>query len=166
MFDRGAGLYQVNWTATLGQFSAKYLTYIDAGHTTQANYEPALSRVRILDAETEAQRVWLVEMADVVAAGTQGEALAAVAGHAGRNTVLDGGAGIADVVHDVTNNQLQSARLRVFATKAAADAATLGAADGADGELFRLVFDVANYIAAPTSSPNNDVLQNARRTLT
>lgn len=166
LLDRGAGLYQVNWPAVLGQFSAVFLTYTDAAHTTLANYDPAISRVRILDAEAEAQRVWLVETADVVTAGTQGEALAAMAGHAGRHTVLDGGAGVPDIVHDVTNNQLQSARLRVFASKAAADAATLGAADGADGELLRLVFDVANYVAAPTSTPANVVLQNARRSLT
>ena len=61
------------------------------------------------------------------------------------------------------NNNLTAARLRLFASKAAADAATLGAADGADSEILRLNIDSASY-AAGNATPALEVLTDMRRT--
>lgn len=53
------------------------------------------------------------------------------------NAVMDGGSGVANAVY--TNGVLTSARIRVFGSAAAAAAATAGAADGAEGELYRFL---------------------------
>jgi len=53
-----------------------------------------------------------------------------------RNSLLDGGAGFANVQRNA-DKVMTSARLRVFASAAARAAATPGALDGADGETHR-----------------------------
>lgn len=164
MTDIGGGLYQAEWASpTLGQFEAGYLTYTDAAHTTRSNDLAGGDDVLITDASADAGLVWERQQADHVTDGSFGQAMALVAGHAGKNAVLDGGPGQPNVPHNVSNN-LISCRLRVFATAAQAAAATLGAADGADGEILRTTFDSANYVAGSlTATPQ--VLANFLRTV-
>lgn len=164
--DRGGGLYQVSWTATEGQFSARFLTFSDAAHTTRTNHEPGLSHLEITDRDAAnvaiAGAVWDEDKGAHVLPGSFGEATIAAAGHAGLHCVLDGGDGLPNIPHN-TNNNMTSARLRIFATAADAAAATMGAADGADGEILRLFFDSATYNAGnATASP--EVLANFLRT--
>lgn len=168
MTDQGGGLYQAIWVSpVLGQYEAGYLTYTDAGHTTRSIDEPASDDIFVSDAAADvadiADAVWEEAAADHVTDGTMGVLQVAAGGHAGANSVLDGGAGVPNIPHN-SNNNLTSARLRIFANKAAADAATLGAADGADGEIIRLNFDVANYTNGTTTAVP-EILINALRTL-
>ena len=104
--------------------------------------------------------VWDAAKTGHIAAGSLGEAVTLAAAHAGVDVVLDGGAGFASVQIDADNN-LIGARLRAFGSSALANAATLGAADGADGELKR--FDVtANYVngnATPTVKVLTDMVR-------
>lgn len=66
------------------------------------------------------------------------------------NSVTDGGAGAASIVYD-SGKRLTSARVRVFASAAAANAAVLGAANGADGEIARYTL-TATIAASVTES--------------
>ena len=104
--------------------------------------------------------VWDAAKTGHIAAGSLGEAVTLAAAHAGVDVVLDGGAGFSSVQIDADNN-LIGARLRAFGSSALANAATLGAADGADGELKR--FDVtANYVngnATPTVKVLTDMVR-------
>lgn len=71
------------------------------------------------------------------------------------NSVTDGGFGFPSIQRD-SGKRLLTLRRRVFASKAAAIAATLGAADNADGEIFR-------YIATSTVDLNvNSSLRSLR----
>lgn len=80
---------------------------------------------------------WDESVAAHVASGSFGELLDITKSLAGRtNTVIDGGPGTPDVVTNTTGFTT-FARIRVFATSGAADAATKGAADGDDSEIFR-----------------------------
>ena len=164
MTDVGGGLYQAEWASpTLGQFEAGYLTYTDAAHTTRSKDLPGGDDILITDASADAGLVWDRQQADHVTDGSFGQAMALVAGHAGKNAVLDGGAGVPNVPHN-GNNNLTTCRLRVFATAAEASAATLGAADGADGEILRSTFDSTNYVSGSlTAVP--EVLANFVRTV-
>lgn len=62
--------------------------------------------------------------------------LARILGLCGENTVIDGGDGAPSPVFG-TSNLMTVWRIRTFASKAATDAATLGAADDANGETYR-----------------------------
>lgn len=66
-----------------------------------------------------------------------GVSVARVLGLLHENAMLDGGAGVLTGPTYSDNNVLESARLRVFANAAALAAATEGAANGADGEIYR-----------------------------
>lgn len=78
-------------------------------------------------------------------AGSLAEAIAIIRG--GRLWhVLDGGSGTANVTLDAKSLML-SGRLRIFATAVAAAAATMGAADGADGEIASTTFTTAAAVA-------------------
>ena len=86
-------------------------------------------------------------------AGSLAEYLVKAVGVAQENTVIDGGAGAAEIVYDTTPFALTS-RLRIFATPAEATAATPGAADGADGEIARVTYTGTphgTYAALPGS---------------
>jgi len=165
--DRGGGLYQVEWPLpTLGQFTARFLTYSDLALTVRTNDEPGIADIRIEDRAADnaliAGAVWDVQRAAHVASGSFGEGVIAAAGHAGLHSVIDGGAGVPNVPHN-TNNNLISSRLRIFPSKALADAATMGAADAADGEILRLFFDNASYTAG-NAAATVQILTNFVRT--
>lgn len=159
----GFGKYQApaNATLPLGKYGLLFLVYTDAGHTVlSADYAQGDGQVTVIKAT--ADDVWDEAIADHVLIGSTGEALLATAGHAGLHGVLDGGSGSPAIPHN-TNNNLTTCRLRIFATKALADASTLGASDDADGELLRLNVDLANYMAGSlTAVP--EVLTSIRRT--
>lgn len=87
------------------------------------------------DAVNEIADVVLREVVNdhVATAGSLAEAIAVVRG-ARTAYVLDGGDGQANVTLDA-QGLMTSGRIRLFSTPALAGSATLGAADGADGEL-------------------------------
>jgi hypothetical protein len=124
------------------------------------NIETNVGSLNNLSAADVENAVWDAAKTGHIGAGTLGEAMALAAAHAGVDVVLDGGAGFAAVQVDPDNN-LTGARLRAFASSILATAATLGAADGADGEFKR--FDVtANYVngnATPTVKVLTDMLR-------
>jgi hypothetical protein len=100
-----------------------------------------------IDAKTSALPSDPADASDVAAAiATLTAKLDIINGLHQRNSVLDGGAaaiggltGWPGVQYSATK-ELRAARRRVFANKADADAATLGAADDAEGEIARYVF--------------------------
>lgn len=160
--DLGGGSYALHPSApAAGDYIVTFKTYTDAGHTTLSTaYRFKDEQVFVRDATADA--VWDAAKTAHTTAGTFGEAVIAAAGHAGLHAVLDGGSGSANAPHN-SNNNLTSARLRIFKDKVDADAATLGAADAADGELLRLNVDLASYVAGSvTVSP--EVLASMRRT--
>jgi len=122
--------------------------------------ESDIGTLNNLSAADVENAVWDAAKTGHIAAGSLGEAVTLAAAHAGVDVVLDGGAGFASVQIDADNN-LIGARLRAFGSSALANAATLGAADGADGELKR--FDVtANYVngnATPTVKVLTDMVR-------
>lgn len=139
------------------------LVETDAAAAARAAATQALiTALNDLSATDVENAVWDAAKSGHVVAGSFGEAVVAAAGHAGLHCVLDGGAGAANIPDDGDNN-LVSARLRIFATKALADAAALGAVDGADGELLRLNIDLASYTAG-NQTPNIQRLVSMRRT--
>lgn len=151
MSDRGDGLYQATLTApTSGDYSVLFET---------SGFETVSEQLRVRAPVVD--QILDEPIASHVTAGTVGEALLAAAGHAGLRAVLDGGAGSPSIPHDA-NNQLTSARLRVFADGTDISLVTLGAADGADGELIRLNVDAAQYNAGSLSAVPT-ILANMRR---
>lgn len=151
------GKYQATTTAlaTAAPLSVLYITYDDAGHTVKSTkFGVKDEDLRIVD--PIADQVWDELKAGHVTAGSFGEAVTAAAGHAGLHAVLD------NVAHNA-NNSLTAARLRVFGNKAAADAATLGAADDDNGEILRLKVDSAGY-SGVSAAVALEVLSNLRRT--
>lgn len=156
------GLYQATTTAAAaaGKFSVHYVTYQDAGHTTVSNKFARVGEdLRVVT--PIANQVFDAPSASHVVVGSIGEALIFMAGNAGKHSLLDGGSGFANVQQS-SNNQLTSARLRIFASAAARAAATPGAADGADGELKRIDM-TGSYVAGNQSPPSIDVLQRFAR---
>jgi hypothetical protein len=152
LVDRGDGLYQATFAApAVGDYSVLFET---------TGFETVSEQLRVR--APVADQVLDEALSGHASAGSVGEALLAAAGHAGLHAVLDGGDGAPSIPHDL-NNQLTAARLRIFGDKAAADAATLGAADGADGELLRLFVDAATYNAGSLSAVPT-VLAAIRRT--
>lgn len=135
---------------------------LDNMDATISSIAAAIAALNDLDAASVTAAVWDAAKSAHVLSGSFGEAMVAAAGHAGLHCVLDGGSGAASLPHD-SNNQLTAARLRIFADKATADAATLGAADGADGELIRLFIDSAIYNAGSLAAVPT-VLAALRRT--
>jgi len=125
--------------------------------------ESDIGTLNNLSAADVENAVWDAAKTGHIASGSLGEALTLAAAHAGVDVVLDGGAGNPSVQHDADNN-LTTARLRAFASEALASAATLGAADGADGELRR--FDVSASYANGNASPTIKVLTDMVRVVT
>jgi hypothetical protein len=165
--DRGGGLYQVEWLVPVaGQFSARYLTYSDALHTTRTMHEPGLDSVRIddraLDAVVIAAAVWDAAMAAHSTDGSFGLALISAANDAGVFVLWDGGAGTPNASYNANNN-LTSGRSRIFPNLAARDAATPGAADGADGEIKAFFWDEATYTPASTVGVVPELLRQFKR---
>jgi hypothetical protein len=78
--DRGGGLYQAEWISPpAGDFSAVFLTFEDAGHTTRTDHEPGVDHIRI---ETWAAVASAVADTDLSASVTPGSAgLAQVLAH-------------------------------------------------------------------------------------
>jgi len=137
---------------------ASLLDNLDAAISSIATQIASLND---LDASEVAAAVWSAAKTGHVISGSFGEALVASSGDAGLNTVLDGGPSLPDIPH--ADNNLTSARLRIFATANAATAATNGAPDGADGELLRLNFDLADYGDGSIATVPK-ILKNALRT--
>ncbi len=152
MTDRGSGRY--DYTAASPATAGYYQLLIETpGFET-------VSDVLLVSADFASQ-ILDEALSGHVTIGTVGEALAAAAGHAGLRVVLDGGPGVPNIPHS-SDNQLTTARLRVFATDAAVAAATMGALDGADGELLRLNVDVASYQPG-NANASPAILTNMRR---
>lgn len=150
--DQGGGLYNTTRSAPA---AGDYSGLIVAG----VGFERSSYNLRVRD--PVADQVWDASRSAHAVVGSFGEALIAAAGHAGMHVRLDGGAGFANIQDDGDNN-LTSARARIFATAAAEAAATNGAADGADGELVRLNVNVATY-AAGNQTPTIRRLLNMSR---
>lgn len=117
--------------------------------------EAGIGALNNLSASDVEDAVWDSLKTSHISAGSLGEALALAAAHAGVDVVLDGGSGNASIQHDADNN-LTAARLRAFASSGLASAATLGAADGADGEFRK--FDIAASYTNGNASPTIKVL--------
>lgn len=155
------GLYRVLHPGlVVGSYQVVFESFDDAGFTIPtANISRGEESVEVVD--VVADRVLNASIAGRTANGTFGRALALAGAHAGHNSVLDGGAGFSSVQNNTSNN-LETCRLRVFATEAAALAATPGAADGADGEEFRMEF--AGQYNSAAASAALQVLANISRT--
>lgn len=168
MGDEGGGLYQATWTpTTVGQYEAGYLTFSDAAHTTRtidkATSDDVVVSDRAADLSAITGGVWEELASAHTVDGTMGALQVVSGGHAGANAVLDGGAGSPNIPHN-TNNNLTTCRLRIFATAVDASSATLGAADGADGEIMRATFDATNYVPGSLSAVP-ELLANFLRTV-
>jgi hypothetical protein len=166
--DGGNGRYSLTipTPGVVGEvYEVDFTIFTDAGYTTIATGlgHPGGDIIYVIDTDTmSAVTMWTLAKSGNAPPGSFGEALVAAAGHAGLHAVLDGGVGFPNIQVN-GNNNLTQARLRIFEDKAAADAATLGAADGADSELLRLFIDLADY-AAGAAAPTIQVLANMRRT--
>lgn len=91
--DRGGGLYQVEWAApVVGQFSAVFLTYSDAAHTTRTDHEPGLDHLRIEDWSSIADAVLDEDLSTHVTLGSNG--LAQVLQHYAGAIHIDTGSGL------------------------------------------------------------------------
>ncbi len=114
----------------------------------ETNFDTILG-VKLVKAGYATQYLWVPvdNTPDVAVAeiGTLATAVAAVSLQVSRvlgllhhNSLVDGGAGETEPTYSITK-VLLSARVRVFASAVALAAATKGAADGADSEVFRYV---------------------------
>lgn len=117
----GSGLYAGTYTFTAtGYYTVTYTTYSDAGHTVvNATYDRTEEQVEVVsEAGTDAAiaaAVWNSSLADYLTAGSIGEALFTIRGLLQYNYVLD--------QTDYNNKGLLvSGRIRIFASKADADA--------------------------------------------
>jgi hypothetical protein len=115
-----------------------------------AVYQEAAGPNRFYQSEHHIYRSTIGESLEVTTAGTVGDALRVIFGMLYDNAMLD------ETDYD-PKGVLTSGRVRLFATPAAAAAATDGAADDADGEWAR--FTIA---AEPEAAPNERFTKNFR----
>lgn len=80
--------------------------------------------------------------------GTVGHAMLVSLSVPQQNVVIDGGAGLVEIVYD-SNGLMTSGRRRSFATPGAATAATPGAVDGADGEISLVMYTGVAHSTLP-----------------
>ena len=136
------GHYQRNFDASAVTLTAGDVLvaeyWIDDGGSVVADAHDLLIMVAALPGVPPtpaaiADAVWDEPLSGHITAGTTGAALAVVLGVAGKTNIRWDNA-----VYSPATGFLASIRLRVFASAGAASAATPGAADGADGEIFRI----------------------------
>ena len=141
MSDRGGGLYQATITAsaTAGDFSAVFLTYQDALHTTRSEHEAATEQLRIEDWQAVTDAVLDESLSAHLGAGSVGEALLAAFGDAGGHVRDDA------LTYDGNSRPL-TLRRRIFASAAAAAASTPGSTG--EGEIMTITISAAHVDAA------------------
>jgi hypothetical protein len=138
--DRGGGLYQVDWSSpTAGQFSARFLTYTNVGHTVRSDHEPVVEHLRVEDWKGVVDAILSETAADHIVSGSVGEALLIASAHAGLHVRDDA------LTYDANNRPL-TLRRRIFADKTGAEASTAGGTG--EGEIITLTIDASHIDAA------------------
>ena len=152
LVDHGNGSYSLDPAApAAGDYDVVFKVYEGSYGGTPSTLFPFSTSTTLHARDPIEDQVWDAQKTDHLDLGSFGEALVAAAGHAGLRALLDGGAGNPEIVHD-SNNQLKASRLRIFPDDASYSAAAPGAADGADGEMMRIVVDIADYDPALVSA--------------
>ena len=122
------GLYGAQWTPTVaGQYRLWFITYSNVGHTTVSRYAQLSQNLQV-GGVLDLTSLLDTPVCDHLIEGSVGEALLSA-----------GAQGLLNYLDDLPTylgppGQPTKFRRRVFDSKALADAATLGAALGADGE--------------------------------
>ena len=137
------GMYQWAWNTT-GHNDGQYTAHVTcvSGHNVPQVCDLHVGEfVDHIDAPISAVPGAVLDetLAGHLAPGTVGHALLTGLGVPQQNVLLDGGAGHAEIVYSA-DGLMTTSRLRIFATPAAAIAATPGAADGADSEIALITY--------------------------